>query len=114
MKHVIVSFWNWKCWQFYQILYFFFLEKIILLKFYYNYNKDVRKQLIQLCTRMGIPTNSSCGNEYEIVIKCMLCGFFRNSAILQPTSNYKTIFSNQVKIFFFFFFLIFFFFFLFF
>ncbi|CAI2170721.1 933_t:CDS:10 [Funneliformis geosporum] len=56
---------------------------------------DVRKQLIQLCTRMGIPTNSSCGNEYEIVLKCMLCGFFRNSAILQPTNNYRTVFSNQ-------------------
>ncbi|CAB4375012.1 unnamed protein product [Rhizophagus irregularis] len=56
---------------------------------------EVRKQLIQLCTRMGIPTNSSCGNEYEIVLKCILCGFFRNSAILQPTNNYRTIFSNQ-------------------
>ncbi|GES73943.1 ATP-dependent RNA helicase Prh1 [Rhizophagus clarus] len=56
---------------------------------------EVRKQLIQLCIRMGIQTNSSCGNEYEIVLKCMLCGFFRNSATLQPTNNYKTIFSNQ-------------------
>lgn len=46
---------------------------------------------------MGIPTNSSCGNEYEIVLKCILCGFFRNSAILQPTNNYRTIFSNQVS-----------------
>ena len=57
----------------------------------------MRKQLIQLCNRMGIPTNISCGNEYEIVLKCMLCGFFRNSAILQPTNNYKTIFSNQAS-----------------
>ncbi|RIB24153.1 P-loop containing nucleoside triphosphate hydrolase protein [Gigaspora rosea] len=58
---------------------------------------NVRKQLIQLCTRMNISPSSTCCENYELLLKCMLCGFFRNSAILQPGNNgYKTVGSNQV------------------
>ncbi|CAJ0650321.1 6589_t:CDS:10 [Entrophospora sp. SA101] len=57
---------------------------------------DVKRQLIQLCERLGISPTNSCGNGYDQVLKCILCGFYRNSAILQPTNNYKTIVNNQV------------------
>ncbi|KAF0535215.1 P-loop containing nucleoside triphosphate hydrolase protein [Gigaspora margarita] len=58
---------------------------------------NVRKQLIQLCTRMNISPSSTCCENYELLLKCMLCGFFRNSAILQPGNNgYKAVGSNQV------------------
>ncbi|CAG8598124.1 15544_t:CDS:10 [Dentiscutata erythropus] len=58
---------------------------------------NVRKQLIQLCTRMNISPTTTCDEDYELLLKCMLCGFFRNSAILQPGNNgYKTVGNNQV------------------
>ncbi|CAG8688018.1 2603_t:CDS:10 [Cetraspora pellucida] len=58
---------------------------------------SVRKQLIQLCTRMKISSTSTCCENYEILLKCVLSGFFRNSAMLQPGNNgYKTVGSNQI------------------
>ncbi|CAG8529043.1 21107_t:CDS:10, partial [Racocetra persica] len=58
---------------------------------------NVRKQLIQLCTRMNISPTTTCCENYELLLKCVLSGFFRNSAMLQPGNNgYKTIGSNQV------------------
>ncbi|CAG8510488.1 9023_t:CDS:10 [Cetraspora pellucida] len=58
---------------------------------------SVRKQLIQLCTRMKISPTSTCCENYEILLKCVLNGFFRNSAMLQPGNNgYKTVGSNQI------------------
>ncbi|CAG8529004.1 1067_t:CDS:10 [Diversispora eburnea] len=55
----------------------------------------VRKQLNQLCDRMNMSPTNSCGDDYEIILKCLLFGFFRQSAILQPDNNYKVIVSNQ-------------------
>ncbi|CAG8442817.1 16363_t:CDS:10 [Acaulospora morrowiae] len=56
---------------------------------------DIRKQLTQLCARMDISPVTSCGEDFEIILKCMSFGFFCQSAILQPDNSYKTILSNQ-------------------
>ncbi|CAG8606318.1 1859_t:CDS:10, partial [Ambispora leptoticha] len=57
---------------------------------------NVRKQLIQLCTRMNISPTTTCCENYELLLKCVLSGFFRNSAMLQPGNNgYKAVGSNQ-------------------
>ncbi|RHZ71110.1 hypothetical protein Glove_262g16 [Diversispora epigaea] len=55
----------------------------------------VRKQLNQLCDRMNMSPTNTCGDDYETILKCLLFGFFRQSAILQPDNNYKVIVSSQ-------------------
>ncbi|ORX87728.1 P-loop containing nucleoside triphosphate hydrolase protein [Basidiobolus meristosporus CBS 931.73] len=52
---------------------------------------DVRKQLTQLCTRLNISPTTSCGQDYDVVLKCFLAGFFQNTALLQPDGGYKTV-----------------------
>ncbi|KAF9361515.1 putative ATP-dependent RNA helicase dhr2 [Mortierella sp. NVP85] len=56
---------------------------------------DVRKQLIQFCTRAGIDPSKSCGYDLEVVLKCFLAGFFQNTALLQPDGTYKSIIGGQ-------------------
>ncbi|CAG8626402.1 478_t:CDS:2 [Paraglomus occultum] len=57
---------------------------------------EIRRQLKQLCDRMNIPS-TSCGSDYDQLIKCLLLGFFRNTALLQPDNTYKTIVGNQAS-----------------
>lgn len=52
---------------------------------------DVRKQLIQFCERAGMDPSKSCGYDLEIILRCFLTGFFRNTALLQPDGTYKSI-----------------------
>ncbi|KAG0254858.1 putative ATP-dependent RNA helicase dhr2 [Actinomortierella ambigua] len=52
---------------------------------------EVRKQLIEFSERAGINPRTSCGHDYEIVLKCFLAGFFQNAALLQPDSTYKAV-----------------------
>ncbi|CAG8580172.1 5661_t:CDS:2, partial [Ambispora leptoticha] len=56
---------------------------------------DVQNQLIHLCDRIGISNTVSCGIDYDRLIRCLLSGFIRNTAILQPNNTYKTIIGNQ-------------------
>ncbi|KAJ2959025.1 hypothetical protein NQZ79_g5437 [Umbelopsis isabellina] len=56
---------------------------------------DVRNQLIQFCTRMGISANTSAGTETDSVLKAFLSGFFQNTALLQPDGTYKSVVGGQ-------------------
>jgi HrpA-like RNA helicase len=42
---------------------------------------DIRKQLIQFCTKHDIDPKQSSLQDPEIIIKCFLSGFFKNVAI---------------------------------
>ncbi|KAH8552048.1 P-loop containing nucleoside triphosphate hydrolase protein [Umbelopsis sp. PMI_123] len=56
---------------------------------------DVRNQLIQFCTRMGIVSSASAGNETDAILKSFLSGFFQNTALLQPDGTYKSVLGGQ-------------------
>ncbi|KAI9282963.1 P-loop containing nucleoside triphosphate hydrolase protein [Umbelopsis sp. AD052] len=56
---------------------------------------DVRNQLIQFCTRMGIVSSTSAGNETDNILKSFLSGFFQNTALLQPDGTYKSVVGGQ-------------------
>ncbi|KAG9286822.1 hypothetical protein G9A89_012372 [Geosiphon pyriformis] len=56
---------------------------------------DVQKQLLHLCEHIGISAKISCGIDYDKLLKCMVCGFFGNTALIQPNNTYQTITGNQ-------------------
>ncbi|KAJ2548299.1 ATP-dependent RNA helicase [Coemansia sp. RSA 1933] len=56
---------------------------------------DVRRQLIRLCTRLGLDTEKSCGTDMDAVLKCFLSGFFHNCALLQPDGSYRSLNGSQ-------------------
>jgi len=56
---------------------------------------DVRKQLIQFCERLKIDVNASCGHDHEVLLKCLLSGFFQNTALRQLDGSYRAIVSGQ-------------------
>ncbi|CAM0142926.1 Salivary acidic proline-rich phosphoprotein 1/2 [Umbelopsis sp. WA50703] len=56
---------------------------------------DVRNQLIQFCTRMGISANTTAGTETDSVLKAFLSGFFQNTALLQPDGTYRSVVGGQ-------------------
>jgi len=56
---------------------------------------DVRNQLIQFCTRMGIISSTSAGTETDSILKSFLSGFFQNTALLQPDGTYKSVVGGQ-------------------
>ncbi|RKO84913.1 P-loop containing nucleoside triphosphate hydrolase protein, partial [Blyttiomyces helicus] len=57
---------------------------------------DIRKQLIQFCEKRDIPSSTTCGTDFEPMLKCFLSGCFQNVATLQPDGTYKTLGTNQV------------------
>ncbi|KAJ1795258.1 ATP-dependent RNA helicase, partial [Coemansia sp. RSA 2399] len=56
---------------------------------------DVRRQLIRLCSRLGLNTEMSCGTDMDAVLKCFLSGFFHNCALLQPDGSYRSLNGSQ-------------------
>ncbi|XP_034230853.1 ATP-dependent RNA helicase DHX33 [Thrips palmi] len=66
---------------------------------YLNYRNlvfasDVRKQLAQICEQNKIPL-SSCGQNTELVRKCLISGYFMNVAELQREKKYILVESKQ-------------------
>ena len=59
---------------------------------------DIRQQLVDFCKQNSIPPETSCGTEYEDLIKCFLNGFFKNVAIRQHDGSYQTLNRQQVWI----------------
>nr|KAJ3423303.1 Splicing factor 3B subunit 3 [Polyrhizophydium stewartii] len=57
--------------------------------------QDIRKQLCQFCDQQDIPSDVSCGTDYEAVLRCFLSGFFRNVAIRQHDGSFRTLVSRQ-------------------
>ncbi|ORX41484.1 hypothetical protein BCR36DRAFT_180815 [Piromyces finnis] len=57
---------------------------------------DVRKQLIQFCERLKIDVTASCGHDHEVILKCLLSGFFQNTALRQLDGSYRAIVSGQI------------------
>ncbi|KAI5704571.1 hypothetical protein M8J76_003227 [Diaphorina citri] len=60
-----------------------------------EYAASVREQLVDLCRRCGI-SPSSCGQNVDIVRKCLLKGLFMSIAQLQRDKKYITIESRQL------------------
>jgi Domain of unknown function (DUF1605). len=55
-----------------------------------EYAASVREQLVDLCRRCGI-SPSSCGQNVDIVRKCLLKGLFMSIAQLQRDKKYITV-----------------------
>ncbi|XP_034097849.1 ATP-dependent RNA helicase DHX33 [Drosophila albomicans] len=60
-----------------------------------NYARNVRNQLVEICNRIGLASNS-CGDNLDAVKKCLLTGLFDNMATLQKEGHYLTL-SGRVK-----------------
>ncbi|PVU94379.1 hypothetical protein BB561_002598 [Smittium simulii] len=60
-----------------------------------NHVFKVRKQIENLCIKMGIDTTTSCGNDTEQVLICLLSGFFYKCAMLQPDGTYRSLTGSQ-------------------
>ncbi|KAJ1922757.1 ATP-dependent RNA helicase [Tieghemiomyces parasiticus] len=56
---------------------------------------EVRKQLRQVCTRVGMDPNVSCGVDLDRVLQCFVAGFFHQTALLQPDGTYKSVIGSQ-------------------
>jgi HrpA-like RNA helicase len=56
---------------------------------------DVRSQLIDFCKQQDILHDTTCGQEYEPLLKCILSGFFKNVAIRQQDGSFKTLGSRE-------------------
>eukprot|EP00048_Salpingoeca_helianthica_P008882 m.127599 g.127599 ORF g.127599 m.127599 type:complete len:212 (+) comp14710_c0_seq3:598-1233(+) len=55
---------------------------------------EVRKQLVDLCTRAGVPLES-CRDDSTAYRKALLSGLFVNVATLQPDGTYKVLRTGQ-------------------
>lgn len=55
-----------------------------------EYAAEVRRQLWELCERAGL-LHSSCGQDMDVVRKCLLTGLFHNVAELQRDKHYLTV-----------------------
>ncbi|XP_062126906.1 ATP-dependent RNA helicase DHX33 [Drosophila sulfurigaster albostrigata] len=60
-----------------------------------NYARNVRNQLVEICNRINLASNS-CGDNLDAVKKCLLTGLFDNMATLQKEGHYLTL-SGRVK-----------------
>jgi ATP-dependent RNA helicase DHX33 len=56
---------------------------------------DVRKQLSALCEKSIPKKRTSCGQNTELVRKCLTKGLFQSVALLQKEGHYKTTTSKQ-------------------
>ncbi|KAF2105959.1 P-loop containing nucleoside triphosphate hydrolase protein [Lophiotrema nucula] len=62
---------------------------------------DIRKQLKQLCTSLGLlsasSTDSTTGSPRpEAILHCLIRGFISNTAQLMPDGSYRTLISRQI------------------
>ncbi|KAJ1495963.1 hypothetical protein T484DRAFT_1607285, partial [Baffinella frigidus] len=51
---------------------------------------DMRKQLLNYITKLGIPV-VSCGRDSKVLHRCLAGAFFANAAKLEPDGSYRTI-----------------------
>ncbi len=58
--------------------------------------QDIQKQLLEFCGLLKLSTKPNLEVDPETLLKCLLSGSFRNTALLQPDGSYKTIVSHQV------------------
>lgn len=55
-----------------------------------TYARNVRNQLVEISSRMGLTFNS-CGDNTDAIRKCLLTGMFGNTALLQKEGHYLTL-----------------------
>ncbi|KAF7767927.1 hypothetical protein Agabi119p4_7170 [Agaricus bisporus var. burnettii] len=58
--------------------------------------KKIREQLIDVCKKVGLDPNSSCGENEDPVIKSLGYGLVGNSAFLQPDGSYKQTMGHSI------------------
>ncbi|RKP34858.1 putative ATP-dependent RNA helicase DHX33-like protein [Dimargaris cristalligena] len=57
--------------------------------------QEVRKQLRQVCERVKVNPNVSCGHDFDRVLQCFTTGFFHQTALLQPDGTYRSVIGSQ-------------------
>lgn len=60
--------------------------------------REIKDQLRQACTRLGIDWKVSCGDREEPVLKSIAHGLAQNSAFLQPDGSYKQVMGQSVGV----------------
>lgn len=59
--------------------------------------QDIRIQLCEACARMQIDWRTSCGENDQAVLKCLVRGLVQQAAFLQPDGSYKQIMGPSVS-----------------
>lgn len=58
---------------------------------------EVRRQLRQICRRVGIDVDLSCGDQVQVVLRCLALGLVQNTAFIQPNGLYKQVMGSSVS-----------------
>ncbi|KAH9936070.1 P-loop containing nucleoside triphosphate hydrolase protein [Fomitopsis serialis] len=58
--------------------------------------QDIRDQLREVCTRMQIDWKTSCGEDEQPVLKCLVRGLVQHAAYLQPDGSYKQLMGPSI------------------
>ncbi|KAH9841346.1 P-loop containing nucleoside triphosphate hydrolase protein [Rhodofomes roseus] len=58
--------------------------------------QDIRDQLREVCTRMQIDWKTSCGEDEQPVLKCLVRGLVQHAAFLQPDGSYKQLMGPSI------------------
>lgn len=59
--------------------------------------KEIREQLCQACSRVGIDWTISCRTDEQPVLKCIAHGLVQNSALIQSDGSYKQTMAQSVR-----------------
>lgn len=57
---------------------------------------DIRNQLRETCTRIGIDWKVSCRDDEQPVLRSFVCGLVQNTAFLQPDGTYRQMMGPSV------------------
>lgn len=56
-----------------------------------EYADRARDQLLDICKHLHLPIGQSCGENFDLIRKCLLTGFFENLAYLTKEKKYMTV-----------------------
>ncbi|KAK2947163.1 putative ATP-dependent RNA helicase dhx8 [Blattamonas nauphoetae] len=56
--------------------------------------QDIRQHLVSILDKYKLPL-TSCGKNYDLVLKAIVSGFFNHAAKRDPTEGYRTLVENQ-------------------
>lgn len=59
--------------------------------------RDIAKQLSQICEKLDVDPNVSCGENTDRVLRTILLGRYQNCAFLSPEGTYLQVFDKQVR-----------------
>lgn len=56
-----------------------------------EYADHAREQLLDICRHLHLPMGQSCGENFDLIRKCLLTGFFENLAYITSEKKYITV-----------------------